>query len=344
MYESGASHAPESIGLGGLAHANWSHRLAETFDVITGGAGFIGSHLAAALLMSDCRVRVIDDFSSGSRDRLSKLVREHGDRLDIVEASVCDLEILEESFAGVRHIYHLAAIPSVEDSIANPLRTHQTNAGGSLNVLLAARAAGARKVILASSCAVYGNPEPGVQGAARGLDPLSPYATSKLAGEFYAANFDRIFDLPTLSLRYYNVFGPGQDPGSAYAAVVPRFVTHVLAGRNPVIYGDGEQTRDFIYVENVVLANRLAAASDARGTAIDIGCGAETSLNRFVEMLGEVLDCDVDPNHEAARSGEVRHSRADVGPARDAIGFSPEIDFLEGLRRTVEAFRSENGT
>ena len=321
--------------------SDWSPWLAAAFDLVTGGAGFIGSHLVSELLSRGSRVKVIDDLSSGKTHHLQELFEQYGDQLVFVEQSICDLEALKAEFEGVGSVFHLAAIPSVPDSIADPLRSHRVNVDGTLNVLLAARDASARKVVLASSCAVYGNADFGDDTTARALDPLSPYAISKLVGELYAENFVQLYQLPTYCLRFYNVFGPRQDPASEYAAVIPRFITRAIAGDSPIIFGDGEQTRDFVYVENVVRANLMAAESSAQGMSADVGCGARTSLNQLVEMLGEILGRRVEPIYEPGRPGEVRDSQADPSHARESIGFSAEISFFEGLERTVEWFQRQ---
>ncbi len=315
--------------------------MSDTFDVVTGGAGFIGSHLVRKLLSQGSRVRVIDDLSSGKRANLEAYAEEFGDLVDSVEVSICDLEALKRHFEGASRVFHLAAIPSVPDSIADPVRTNDVNITGTLNVMIAARDAAARKVVMASSCAVYGNADCAPVGGNRPLDPLSPYAISKQVGELYAKNFVDIYDLPTYCLRFYNVFGPRQDPASEYAAVIPRFITKAIAGESPTIYGDGEQTRDFVYVENVVAANLLASESDARGMAADVGCGSRTSLNQLIDMLGDILGRKIRPVYEEGRAGEVRDSQADPTIAQQSIGFTAEISFFEGLRRTVEWYQAQ---
>ena len=315
--------------------------MAEAFDVVTGGAGFIGSHLVSALLRRGGRVRVVDDFSSGRRENLDPIGAELGERLEIREGDVRDLDGLRRHFDGVRVVYHQAAVPSVQRSLDDPVRTTTANIDGSLNVLLAARDAGAAKVVYASSSSVYGDTEVLPKHEEMKPCPLSPYAITKLTGELYAASFTRIFQLPTYGLRYFNVFGPRQDPNSEYAAVIPRFISWMLRGQAPTIFGDGEQTRDFTFVENVVSANLSAAASDASGIVANIGSSDRYSLNQLVATLNETLGQQIEPVHEAPRAGDVRHSLADVSLARDTIGFVPKINFAEGIRRTVEWFRAQ---
>jgi nucleoside-diphosphate-sugar epimerase len=316
--------------------------VSKEFDIVTGGAGFIGSHLVRKLLSQGSRVRVVDDLSSGKRANLAAYAEEYGDAVDAVELSICDLPGLQRAFEGAQRVFHLAAIPSVPDSIADPIRTNDVNISGTLNVMLAARDAGARKLVMASSCAVYGNAEIDPGNPNRPVDPLSPYAISKRVGELYARNFADIYDLPTFCLRFYNVFGPRQDPASEYAAVIPRFITLALAGESPTIFGDGEQTRDFVYIENIVNANLMAAEADAKGMEADVGCGASTSLNQLVDMLGDILGRKIKPIYEPARAGEVRDSQADPSIAEQSIGFSAEISFFEGLRRTVAWYQAQH--
>jgi len=304
--------------------------------LVTGGAGFIGSNLVASLVHRGAQVRVLDNFSTGRRENLADL---SGD-FEMVEADIRDLEALRPAFEGVEFVLHQAAVPSVPRSVADPLTSHATNATGTVNVLLAAHDAGVRRVIVASSSSVYGdNPR---LPKSEDMVPmsLSPYAASKVATEAYARTFWHVYGLETVCLRYFNVFGPRQDPASQYAAVIPKFITALLAGERPTIFGDGEQTRDFTYVGNAVQANLLATqAQGAAGGVFNIACGQRTSLNDLVRMLNELLGTDIEPIYEPARAGDVKHSLADVSAARSVLGYKPEVAFADGLRITMEAYQ-----
>lgn len=310
------------------------------FDVVTGGAGFIGSHLCEGLIASGRTVRVVDNLSSGKREHLSSLLREFPGRADFCELDIRDLEGLKRCFQGAEVVYHQAAVPSVQRSVEDPLETGSANIEGTLKVFLAAREAGARKVVYASSSSVYGDSEVLPKSEDMQPRPLSPYAVTKYAGELYGNVFSSVFDLPAVGLRYFNVFGPRQDPQSEYAAVIPRFISRMLAGDPPVIYGDGEQSRDFTYVSNVVAANLRAAASPSSGISVNIACGERFTLNQLVAVLNELLGTNLRPVYEPARRGDVRHSQAEVSQAREKIGFEPHVPFREGLRLTVESFRA----
>jgi len=314
--------------------------MAEAFDVVTGGAGFIGGHLVHALLRRGTRVRVVDDFSSGRRSYLSELGAEFGEQLEVREQDIREIDALRELLDGSRVVYHQAAVTSVPRSIRDPLNSNSANVDGTLNVLVAARDVGVAKVVYASSSSVYGDTSVLPKHEKLEANPLSPYAISKYAAEMYAKVFSRVYGLPTYGLRYFNVFGPRQDPHSQYAAVIPLFVTRMLEGKPPIVYGDGEQTRDFTFVENVVSANLLAAECEADGISANIGCGDRFSLNQLIAMLGEILETSVQPVFEEARTGDVRDSQADIGLARATMGYQPEVGFAEGLRRTVEWYRS----
>lgn len=304
--------------------------------LVTGGAGFIGSNLVASLVHRGAQVRVLDNFSTGRRENLADLA---GD-FEMVEADIRDLEAIRPAFEGVEFVLHQAAVPSVPRSVADPLTSHATNATGTVNVLLAAHDAGVRRVIVASSSSVYGdNPR---LPKSEDMVPmsLSPYAASKVATEAYARTFWHVYGLETVCLRYFNVFGPRQDPASQYAAVIPKFITALLAGERPTIFGDGEQTRDFTYVGNAVQANLLATqAQGAAGGVFNIACGQRTSLNDLVRMLNELLGTDIEPIYEPARAGDVKHSLADVSAARSVLGYKPEVAFADGLRITMEAYQ-----
>jgi len=304
--------------------------------LVTGGAGFIGSHLVDQLLAGGWRVRVLDDLSSGREENL----RDSLDRVEFQRADLCASGVLPEACEGIEVVFHEAAIPSVPRSVSEPLRTHQVNATGTLTLLECARRSGVRRVVYASSCASYGDsPElPKVESMAP--DPRSPYALQKFAGEQYCGLYSELYGLETVALRYFNVFGPRQDPTSDYAAVVPRFVTAALEGRPSTIFGDGEQTRDFVYVHDVVRANLLAADSQrAAGVVANIAGGRRISLNALVGLIAELTGCDKEPLYAAERVGDVRDSQADVQRARDLLGFEPRTGLRDGLAETVEYFR-----
>jgi nucleoside-diphosphate-sugar epimerase len=302
---------------------------------VTGGAGFIGSNIVLRLLEGGFDVRVVDDLATGRRENLRDVLG----RIDFIEGSVLDDTLLSKAMKGVDYVLHQAAIPSVPRSVKDPLRTHEANATGTLKVLRAAREAGVKRVVYASSSSVYGDTPklPKVEGMKP--DPLSPYAVSKLAGEHYCRVFARVYGLDTASLRYFNVFGPRQDPASQYAAVIPKFITLISQGKSPVIYGDGEQTRDFTFVGNVVDANLLAMkVKRTSGEVVNIACGERTSVKELVRMLCGVIGRDVTPVYEEARRGDVKHSLADIGKAKKLLGYRPKYDMEHGLKRTCEWF------
>ncbi len=308
--------------------------------LITGGAGFIGSHLTRALLADGARVRVLDNFLTGRRENLADLAGNPS--LAVVEGDIRDAGTVREASKGIRFVLHQAALPSVPRSVNDPATTLAIGVEGTLNVLLAARDAGCERLVYASSSSVYGNTPTLPKTESMLPTPLSPYAVSKLTGEHLCAAFTHLFRLPTVSLRYFNVFGPRQDPASQYAAVVPRFVTALLAGEPPVIYGDGEQTRDFTFIENVVRANRLAceAGEPAWGLAVNVACGERISLKELARRIGVACGREeVAPRHDPPRPGDVRHSLADISRAGDLLGFRPQVGLDEGLRRTVEWYR-----
>ena len=303
--------------------------------VVTGGGGFIGSHIVRTLLDRGDSVRVIDDFSTGRRENLADVEAD----INLNVADIRDLETIRPVFEGADYVLHQGAIPSVPRSVQDPVSSHEANCTGTLNVLIAARDAGVKRVVQASSSSVYGsNPALPKVETMRPM-PISPYAATKLTQEAYASAFYGSFGLETVSLRYFNVFGPRQDPKSQYAAVIPIFCTRLLAGEPPTIYGDGEQTRDFTYVANVVQANiRAAEATDGAGGAFNIACGHRLSLNDLFARLCTIMGVDAEPNYEPERVGDVKHSLADISAAQAAFGYDPSVDFDEGLRRTVEFF------
>ncbi|MFQ5670902.1 MAG: SDR family oxidoreductase [Acidobacteriota bacterium] len=303
---------------------------------VTGGAGFVGSHLVQSLLDEGARVRVVDNFLTGRRENLDGVTGHPA--LRITEGDIRELSTLREVFRGVRYVLHQAALPSVPRSVQDPATTLSIGVQGTLNVLLAAREAGCERVVYASSSSVYGDTPTLPKSESMVPSPLSPYAVSKLAGEHLCATFTHLHQFPTVSLRYFNVFGPRQDPASQYSAVVPCFVTAALKGEAPTIYGDGGQSRDFTYVDNVVEANRLACQAEkpAWGLAVNIACGERIDLMELIRLIGKACRRDdIQPHHEPPRPGDVRHSLADISRARDLIGFQPAVKVEEGLRQTV---------
>lgn len=306
--------------------------------LITGGAGFIGSHLAEALLSQGRRVRVLDDFSTG---RAGNLGTAAGAGPEIRSGTVCDADAVRSAMEGVEVAYHLAAMASVPRSVADPVGCHRVNVDGTLNVLLAARDAGVRRVVFSGSSSAYGDDPAPLKHEDLPTRPISPYAAAKLAGEHYCRAFSAVYGLDTVVLRYFNVFGPRQDPAGPYAAAVPVFLTAMLAGRAPVVFGDGGQSRDFTYVDNVVSANRLAADAPGpfAGEAFNIAAGGAVTLLEVIDRLNALLGTAIRPEHRPARAGDIRHSAADITRARDRLGYRPAVGFAEGLARTVDWFR-----
>jgi nucleoside-diphosphate-sugar epimerase len=303
--------------------------------LVTGGGGFIGSSLVRRLLELGHDVRVLDNFSTGNRRNLVDVA----DEIEVVEGELRSYERVHNATRGVEVVFHQGALPSVPRSVQDPLTTGAVNVEGTMNVLLAARDEGVRRVINASSSSVYGNSGTLPRVETQFPDPISPYAVSKLAGERYCVSFARVYGLETVTLRYFNVFGPNQDPTSQYAAVVPRFIAAVDAGEPVPIYGDGEQSRDFTYVDNVVEANVLAAdADDASGEVLNIATGTSRSVNALADTIGEVLGKPVEREYLDPRTGDVRDSWADVSAAQRMLGWEARIDLDEGLRLTAEAF------
>jgi nucleoside-diphosphate-sugar epimerase len=301
--------------------------------LVTGGAGFIGAHLVHALLARGDRVRVLDDLSgSGSWRRLEDV---RGD-IEAIEGSVLDPAAVRAAVNGIDVIFHHAALVSVPQSVEQPLEYHAVDATATLALLRAAREAGVARFIFASTSAIYGDaPEQPKQESMRGL-PLSPYGIAKYAGELYTSMYARLHGLETISLRYFNVFGPGQDPKSQYGAAVPSIVSKILSGARPEIYGDGEQTRDFCHVSNVVHANMLAGdAATLSGAVVNIGCGRRVSVNGIVRIANELLGSDVKPLYQPARAGDVRDSLADISEAKRVLGYEPQMFFEAGLRESI---------
>jgi nucleoside-diphosphate-sugar epimerase len=301
--------------------------------LITGGAGFIGSNIAREALSRGHEVRILDDFSTGRRSNLADI----GSHIDLLEGDLRDYETVRKAVEGVEVVFHEGALPSVPRSITDPLASDAVNVGGSLHVLWAARNAGCRRVLFASSSSIYGDAPEQVKSESLPPRPLSPYAVTKMAAERYFQVFHRIYGLETVALRYFNVFGPYQDPDSPYSAVIPLFVKAFAGGRPPVINGSGEQSRDFTFIDNVVLANFLAAeAPGAPGLVMNIACGDSVTVNRLASDIAGLLGAgDILPLHAPARPGDVMHSRADISLARDVLSYGPAVTFEEGLARTV---------
>lgn len=309
--------------------------------LVTGGAGFIGSNLTEALLADGRRVRVLDNFLTGRRENLAGLAERFGDAFDLVEGDLRDLAVVRRSVEGIRYVLHQGALPSVPRSVADPALSNEINVGGTVNLLIAARDAGVQRVVFAASSSAYGDTPELPKRETMTPNPKSPYAAQKLAGEHYMRIFWEVYGLQTVSLRYFNVFGPRQDPMSMYAAVIPRFITAVLSGDPPTVYGDGGQTRDFTYIDNVVQANLAAceASKEACGKVFNIACGERISLLEILEHIYRLAGRRVDPRFEPARQGDVRDSLADITAARALLGYDPNVAFPEGLAETFDFFR-----
>jgi UDP-glucose 4-epimerase len=305
--------------------------------VITGGAGFIGSHLAEELTRQDHHVIILDDLSTGRKENAEALLSK--DNAEFIQGSITELSLLQKIFLGIDFVFHQAAVTSVPRSIKNPQLAHEVNATGTLNVLLAARENGVRKVIYASSSSVYGDTPTLPKKEDMPPNPQSPYAVSKLTGEYYCRVFQRVYGLPTVCLRYFNVYGPRQDPDSPYAAVIPAFLKKLFQGDSPVIYGDGEQTRDFTFVKDAVAANILAAESEATGT-FNVGRGDRISINELAGLAVRLVGNNVEPVYEEPRPGDVKHSLADISRLK-ASGYRPKFSLEEGLRETIRSFQNE---
>ena len=308
-----------------------------TSFLVTGGAGFIGSHIATKLVERGDHVRVYDNLSTGHRDNLAHIA----DKIDFVEGDLLDFSAVQQAMSGIDIVFHQAALASVPRSVAAPLASHAACATGTLHVLEAARGADVRRVVYAGSSSVYGDQAVSPKSESLLPAPLSPYAAAKLSGEYYCQAYTNTFGLETVTIRYFNVFGPRQDPNGEYAAVIPLFVTAMIAGDRPTIFGDGTQSRDFTYVENVVAGNLAAAtAAGAAGRTFNVACGQQTNLLELVAAINRVLDTDIQPMFADPRPGDVHESRADITAARDVLGYSPTVAFDDGLRRSIEFYRS----
>jgi nucleoside-diphosphate-sugar epimerase len=308
--------------------------------LVTGGAGFIGSNLARALLPAGHKVRVLDNFLTGKRENLAGLAEDYGDAFELFEGDLRDLDTVRKASVGVDYILHQGALPSVPRSVADPVLSNEINVSGTVNLLVAARDAGVRRVAFAASSSAYGDTVELPKRETMPPNPKSPYAAQKLAGEHYMRIFHEIHGLETVSLRYFNVFGPRQDPRSMYAAVIPRFITAVLRGEPPVVHSDGLQTRDFTYIDNVVQANLAAcsAPKGACGKVFNIAFGERVSLLDILEMVYSEAGRRVPPKFEPVRPGDVRDSLADITLARELLGFDPKVGFREGLKKTFDWF------
>jgi UDP-glucose 4-epimerase len=306
--------------------------------LVTGGAGFIGSHIVRTLLERGERVRVLDNFATGKRGNLTPLLG----KIEVIEGDIRYLNNVQEATHGADYVLHLAALPSVARSVRTPIESNDVNVHGTVNLLIAARDAGVKRVVYAASSSAYGNTEVLPKVETMPSDPLSPYAVNKLAGELYCRAFTRVYGLEAVSLRYFNVFGPRQDPSSQYSAAIPRFIQALLADQRPTIYGDGEQSRDFTYVQNVVEASLLACrAPGVAGETINVACGERITLNQLVEMIGRHLGKKIQPSYEAPRAGDVRHSLADIRKAETLLKYRPSVGMEEGVRRTIEWLRGD---
>jgi UDP-glucose 4-epimerase len=310
-----------------------------TRSLVTGGAGFIGSNLVRALLERGDAVRVLDNFSTGNRTNLDGIDAD----VEIVEGDLRSYERVHTAVRGSDVVYHQGALGSVPRSVQDPLTSTAVNIEGTLNVLLAARDEGVRRVVFASSSSVYGDGGtfPRVESAAP--NPISPYAVAKLAAERYCVSFHRVYGLETVALRYFNVFGPSQDPNSQYAAVVPLFITAIADGRPVTVYGDGEQSRDFTFVANVVAANLAAGTADgAAGNVLNVATGGSETVNALADTIGRLLGCGVEKRFEPARAGDVEQSWADVSAASTVLGYRASVGFEEGLRRTIDSLSGKD--
>lgn len=306
--------------------------------LVTGCGGFIGSHIVRRLLDDGVEVVGVDDFSTGKRENLEPVL----DRMTFIEGSLCDPQIAKRACEGVTQILHQASIPSVPRSIADPLASLHSSATASVTLFMAAHEAGVKRVVQAASSSAYGNAETLPKVETMLTKPLSPYAAAKVAQEMYARAFSASFGLDTVSLRYFNVFGPRQDPKSQYAAVIPKFITMMLKGQAPTIFGDGTQSRDFTYIDNVVEGNLRAARASGPlgGEVINCACGGRFTLLELVERLNAILGTDLQPTFDQTRRGDVKHSQAGIEKAKELIGFEPVVDFDEGLRRTADYYRA----
>ena len=303
--------------------------------LVTGGAGFIGSNITRRIIANGDQAVVLDDFSTGRQENLSGIE----DQIKLIKGDIRDYKAVEAAVEGIDYVLHLAAVPSVPQSIANPRMTNEVNIGGTLNVLEASRQAGVKKLVFASSCAIYGDDPRLPKTEDMAAAPMSPYAIHKLTGEYYCKLYWELYHFPTVALRFFNIFGPHQDPASDYAAVIPKFITKLLAGKEPIVFGDGEQTRDFIFIDNCVSANLLAATNEKMvGDCFHVASGRKYSLNQLLDSLQRIIGTDLKPEYAEAKEGDIKHSYASIEKSL-AAGYKVGVSFEEGLKRTVEYFK-----
>ncbi len=304
--------------------------------LVTGGAGFIGSNICRRLAAEGCFVRVVDNLLTGKKSNLARFM----DKIEFIEADMGDEKVACSAMQDIDVVVHQGALPSVPRSVDDPAATHRHCVDATFTLLLAARDAGIKRFVYASSSAAYGDTPTLPKVETMSPAPLSPYAVGKLVGEYYCSVFYNVYGLETISLRYFNVFGPNQDPASQYAAAIPAFVTAILKDQPPTIYGDGEQSRDFTYVDNVVEANLLAArAKQTKGEIVNIACGEAVTVNAIIDMINEILGKDIKPIYAPARPGDVKHSLADITLAEKLIGFKPKVSFRDGLKKAINWYR-----
>lgn len=308
--------------------------------LVTGGAGFIGSNIVMELLRQGQKVRILDNFSTGKRENITKFLSD----IELIEGDLRDFGMVKKAVDGVEFVFHQGALPSVPRSVEDPISSNQVNVDGTLNVLVAAKESGVKRVVYASSSSVYGDNPVSPKVEDMSPNPLSPYAVTKLVGEEYCNVFSKIYGLEAVSLRYFNVFGPNQDPDSAYAAVIPKFIRAMINEESPTIFGDGLQSRDFSYIANVVKANLLAMkAWDVSGEVFNIACQKRHTLLDLVELLNNILNTNIKPVHTDARPGDIKHSLADIDKAKNKLGYETEVEFKKGLEKTVLWFKEGAG-
>ena len=307
--------------------------------LVTGGAGFIGSNIVKKILEQGDYVRVLDNFSTGRRENIAEFIG--NPNFELIEGDITDLETVQKSLNGIDFVLHQAAIPSVQRSVEDPLKSNNSNINGTLNMLLAAREAKIKRFVYAASSSAYGDNTALPKKEDMPVMPISPYALQKYAGERYCQIFWKLYGLETICLRYFNVFGPKQDPNSQYSAVIPKFIGAMLKNEKPVIFGTGEQSRDFTFVENVVSANLLAVkAEKGFGEVFNVGCGEQISLSQLLDIIKEILGKDIEPEYKEFRMGDVLHTRADISKGKEFIGYAPKINTKEGLTKTVEWYKN----